>query len=41
VIVNTQLARPLSGAETTAVEEAVARHSTFVGLPADWVRSGT
>lgn len=41
VIVNTQLARPLSGAETTAVQEAVARHGAFVGLSADWIGSGT
>jgi hypothetical protein len=37
VIVETRMARPLNGAEATAVEEAVARHAAFVGLPADWV----
>lgn len=41
VIVETQMARPLSGPEAAAVEEAVARHGAFVGLPADWVRSDT
>ena len=37
VIVETQMARPLSGAETTAVEAAIARYAAFVGLPAAWV----
>lgn len=37
VIVETQIARPLDAAETTAVEDAIARHAAFVGLPADWV----
>jgi hypothetical protein len=36
VIVETQMARPLDAAETTAVEDAIARHAAFVGLPADW-----
>jgi len=39
LIAETQLARALSDAEATAVEEAVARHGAFVGLPADWVRT--
>jgi hypothetical protein len=41
LVVETQLARSLSGGEATAVEEAVARHGAFLGLPTDWVRSGT
>ena len=41
LVVETQLARPLSNAEATAVEEAIARYGAFVGLPADWVRTDT
>lgn len=41
LIVETQSVRRLDAAETTAVEEAIARHAAFVGLPADWVGSGT
>ena len=37
VVVETQILRPLSKAETAAVEVAVTRHAAFVGLPADWV----
>ena len=40
VIVETQLARPLDAAETTAVEDAVTRHAAFVGLTANWVPTG-
>jgi hypothetical protein len=36
VTVETQLARPLSPSEVTAVEGAATRHGAFVGLPADW-----
>ena len=35
VVVETQFARSLSGAEAAAVEEAVVRYAAFVGLPAD------
>lgn len=37
VVVETQILRPLGKAEAAAVEEAVARHAAFMGLPADWV----
>lgn len=40
VTIETQMARPLTPAETTAVEDAVARYASFVGLPADWVPTG-
>ena len=40
VIVETRMARPLRGAEPTAVEAAVARHGAFMGLPAEWLSIG-